>query len=178
MPVRAPAHAGTFLCVVPTTHKKENKHEQVQESIACHLALSIHIVWVPKYRFRVLQGAVGKEVYRCVMVFSQQLGCEVVELNVQPDHVHLLVSIPPKLSVSGLMGVLKGRTAIRIFTAFPFLKKKPYWGNHFWAKGYCVDSVGLNSEMIQKYVRFQEKEEMHQEQLQLEPGRGPSQKGR
>ncbi|CAE6872368.1 hypothetical protein R69658_08226 [Paraburkholderia aspalathi] len=137
-----------------------------------------HIVWVPKYRFRVLQGPVGKEVYKCVMVFSQQLGCEVVELNVQPDHVHLLVSIPPKLSVSGLVGVLKGRTAIRIFTAFPFLKKKPYWGNHFWAKGYCVDSVGLNSEMIQKYVRFQEKEEMHQEQLQLEPGRGPSQKGR
>ena len=137
-----------------------------------------HIVWVPKYRFRVLQGPVGKEVDKCVMVFSQQLGCEVVELNVQPDHVHLLVSIPPKLSVSGLMGVLKGRTAIRIFTSFPFLKKKPYWGNHFWAKGYCVDSVGLNSEMIQKYVRFQEKEEMHQEQLQLEPGRGPSQKGR
>jgi len=137
-----------------------------------------HIVWVPKYGFRVLQGPVGKEVYKCVMVFSQQLGCEVVELNVQPDHVHLLVSIPPKLSVSGLMGVLKGRTAIRIFTAFQFLKKKPYWGNHFWAKGYCVDSVGLNSEMIQKYVRFQEKEEMHQEQLQLEPGRGPSQKGR
>ncbi|CAB3804620.1 hypothetical protein LMG28614_06039 [Paraburkholderia ultramafica] len=137
-----------------------------------------HIVWVPKYRFRVLQGPVGKQVYKCVMVFSQQLGCEVVELNVQPDHVHLLVSIPPKLSVSGLMGVLKGRTAIRIFAAFPFLKKKPYWGNHFWAKGYCVDSLGLNSEMIQKYVRFQEKEEMHQEQLQLEPGRGPSQKGR
>jgi putative transposase len=125
-----------------------------------------------------LRGLVGKEVYKCVMVFSQQLGCEVVELNVQPDHVHLLVNIPPKLSVSGLMGVLKGRTAIRIFTVFPFLKKKPYWGNHFWAKGYCVDSVGLNSEMIQKYVRFQEKEEMHQQQLQLEPGRGPSQKGR
>ncbi|CAB3792227.1 hypothetical protein LMG28614_03477 [Paraburkholderia ultramafica] len=58
------------------------------------------------------------------------------------------------------------------------MKKKPYWGNHFWAKGYCVDSVGLNSEMIQKYVRFQETEERHQEQLQLEPGRGPSQKGR
>ena len=83
-----------------------------------------HIVWVPKYRFRVLQGPVGKEVYRCVMVFSQQLGCKVVELNVQPDHVHLLVSIPPKLSVSGLMGVLKGRTAIRIFTAFTFLKRE------------------------------------------------------
>ena len=79
-----------------------------------------HIVWVPKYRFRVLQGAVGKEVYKCVMVFSQQLGCEVVELNVQPDHVHLLVSIPPKLSVSGLMGVLKGRTPYEFLRPFHF----------------------------------------------------------
>ncbi|MDP3496352.1 MAG: transposase, partial [Candidatus Nitrotoga sp.] len=56
---------------------------------------------------------------------------------------------------------LKGRTAIRLFSVFPFLKKRPYWGNHFWAKGYCVDTVGLNGEMIQKYVWFQEKEEQH-----------------
>jgi hypothetical protein len=75
------------------------------------------------------------------MVFCQQLGCEVVELNVQADHVHLLVKVPPKLSISGLMGVLKGRTAIRLFSAFPFMRKKPYWGNHFWAKGYWVDTV-------------------------------------
>ena len=110
------------------------------------------------------------------MIFSQQLGCEVVELNVQADHVHLLVKVPPKLS--GLMGILKGRTAIRLFSVFPFLKKRLYWGNHFWAKGYCVDTVGLNGEMIQKYVRFQEKEEQHQEQLQLEPDRAPSRKAR
>ena len=57
-------------------------------------------------------------------------------------------------------------------------EKTPYWGNHFWAKGYCVDTVGLNSEMIQKYVRFQEKEEQHQEQLMLEPDRAPSRKAR
>ena len=137
-----------------------------------------HLVWVPKYRYRVLQGPIGREVFKRVMVFCQQLGCEVVELNVQVDHVHLLVKVPPKLSISGLMGVLKGRTAIRLFSAFPVMRKKPYWGNHFWAKGYCVDTVGLNSEMIQKYVRFQEKEEQHQEQLQLEPPSGPSRKGR
>jgi putative transposase len=113
-----------------------------------------------------------------VMVFCQQLGCEVVELNVQVDPVHLLVKVPPKVSISTLMGVLKGRTAIRLFTAFAVMRKKPCWGNHFWAKGYCVDTVGLNSEMIQKYVRFQEKEEQHQEQLQLEPQGGPSRKGR
>ena len=138
-----------------------------------------HLVWVPKYRFRIMQGPVGKEVYKCVMVFCQQLGCEVVELNVQADHVHLLVKMPPKLSISELMGVLKGRTAIRLFSVFSYIRKKPYWGNHFWAKGYCVDTVGLNSEMIQKYVRFQEKEEMHQQQLQLNQGNeAPSRKAR
>ena len=93
--------------------------------------------------------------------------------------MHRVVKVPPKLSISLLMGVLKGRTAIRLFTEFPSLRKKPYWGNHFWAKGYCVDTVGLNSEMIQKYVRFQEKEELHQQQLQLDQRTGgPSKKGR
>jgi putative transposase len=112
------------------------------------------------------------------MIFCQQLSCEVVELNVQADHAHLLVKIPPRLSVSSLMGTLRGRTAIRLFNVFPFLTKRPYWGNHIWAKGYCVDTVGLNGEMIQKYVRFQEKEEQHQDQLQLEPGGAPSRKAR
>jgi putative transposase len=100
------------------------------------------------------------------------------KLNVQKDPIHLLVKVPPKLSIFELMGVLKGRSAIRISSVFPFLRKKPYCGNHFWAKGYCVDTVGLNGEMIQKYVKFQEKEELRQEQLQLEPHSGPSRKGR
>ena len=61
---------------------------------------------------------------------------------------------------------------------FPYMRKKPFWGNHFWAKGYCVDTVGLNSEMLQKYVKFQEKEELHQQQLLLEQENGPSPRGR
>jgi len=81
--------------------------------------------------------------------------------------VHLLVKVPPRLSISELMGVLKGRTAIRLFNVFPSLRKKPYWGNHFWAKGYCVDTVGLDADMIRKYVRYQEKKEQQVEQLQL-----------
>ena len=83
------------------------------------------------------------------MTFCQQLGCEIVEINVLVDHVHLLLKVPPKLSISGLMGVLKGRTAIRLFDVFPSLRKKPYWGNHFWATRYCVDTVRLRSEMVQ-----------------------------
>ena len=88
---------------------------------------------------------------------------EVVELNVQPDHVHLLVMVPPKTSISDFVGTMKGRTAIRVFNKFRDLKQKPYWGNHFWSKGYCVDTVGLDEEMIRKYVRYQEKIEQRQE---------------
>ena len=124
-----------------------------------------HIVWVPKYRFRVLTGKVLEEVKKTIHVYCGRLGCEVVELNVQIDHVHLLVKVPPKRSISELMGYVKGKTAIQVFRQFPELKKKPYWGNHFWARGYCVDTVGLNEEMIRKYVKFQEKEE-HRQELQ------------
>lgn len=78
-----------------------------------------HIVWVPKYRFRVLVGPIAKEVHQCVMLFSHRLNCHVVELNIQKDHVHLLVKVPPKVAISELMGVLKGRIAIRLIHQFP-----------------------------------------------------------
>jgi putative transposase len=94
-----------------------------------------HNVWVPKYRHRVLTGEVGQEVKNCIQVFSGQLGCEVVELNIQQDHIHLVSNVPPKVSISQFMGTLKGRTGIRVFSKFPYLKDKPYWGNHFWAPG-------------------------------------------
>jgi putative transposase len=149
---------------------------QVCKSIACDLALSIPRGLGAEVPIPDVARSGGHEAYKCVMTFCQQLGCEVVELNVQIDHIHLLVKVPPRQSISDLMGVLKGRTAIWLFNAFPFLRKKPYWGNHFWARGYCIDTVGLNSEMIQKYVRFQEKEELRQEQLQLETRVGPSRK--
>ncbi len=121
-----------------------------------------HIVWVPKYRYRVLKGPVAEEVFASIQEFCGQLGCEVVEVNVQPDHVHLLVKIPPKVSISEFMGTVKGRTAIRVFKKYPYLKERPYWGNHFWADGYCVDTVGLDAEMIRKYVAFQERKEREQ----------------
>ena len=126
-----------------------------------------HIVCVPKYRYRILTGAVSYEVRRCVRLFSSQKKCEIMELNVQVDHVHLVVMIPPKLSVSDYLGIIKGRTAIRIFKKFTELKVKPYWGNHFWAPGYCVDTVGLDEDKIRKYVQYQEKRERHDEQKSL-----------
>jgi len=123
-----------------------------------------HIVWVTKYRYRVLKNQVGYEVGKTVRIQAERLGCELVELNIQPEHVHLLIKVPPKTSISKLMGAVKGKTALQIFKQFPYLKEKPYWGNHFWAKGYCVDTVGVDAEIIRKYVKYQEKRE---KQLEL-----------
>jgi putative transposase len=106
---------------------------------------------------------VGQEVEQCIRAFSERLGAEVVELNVQADHVHLLAMVPPKVSISQFVGTIKGRTAIRVFNKFRHLKKKPYWGNHFWARGYCVDTVGLDAEKIRKYVKYQEEKDKYNE---------------
>lgn len=126
-----------------------------------------HIVWTPKYRFKILKGNVGKELYRSIYILCNMKDCEVLELNVQPDHVHLVVIVPPKVSISTWMGVLKGRSAIRLFNKFPHIRKK-LWGNHFWARGYFVDTVGVNEEMIRRYVRHQDKKDQEYEaQLEL-----------
>ena len=118
-----------------------------------------HIVWVPKYRFRILKGAVKELVEHDIRMLCQWKSCEVEELNVQEDHIHLLVSVPPKVSISTLMGTLKGKIAIKVFKSYPKLKQKPYWGNHFWARGYFVSTVGLDEDTIRRYVKHQEKEE-------------------
>ena len=78
-----------------------------------------------------MKGKIGEEIRKTIIVQSERLGCEIVELNVQVDHVHLLIKVPPKVSISALMNVMKGKSAIRVFGKFPELKKRPYWGNHF-----------------------------------------------
>lgn len=126
-----------------------------------------HIVWTPKYRHKILKGNVGKEVCRCIYVYSNMKGCKVVELNVQIDHIHLVVRLPPSLSVSKYMGFVKGRTAIKLFNKFPYLRKKKLWGNRFWQRGYFVDSVGMNEEIIRRYVRHQDKVGKEEEERQM-----------
>ena len=122
-----------------------------------------HIVFVPKYRFRVLTGAVAELVEHDIQVLSEWREVKVWELSVQADHVHLVCSIPPKLSVSKFLGLLKGKLAIKLFKSYPKLRKKPYWGNHFWARGYFVSTVGVDEEMIRRYVRHQEERERQEE---------------
>ncbi len=95
------------------------------------------------------------EVANSIKMLCEWKGCEVEEMNVQKDHIHLVVSIPPKISVSQLMG----KIAIKLFKSYPSLKRKPYWGNHFWARGYFVNTVGIDEEVIKRYVKYQEEEE-------------------
>ena len=122
-----------------------------------------HIVFTPKYRFRVLTGLVRTLVEHDIRVICQWKEVEVEELSIQADHIHMVCSIPPKISVSDFMGTLKGKLAIKLFKTYPELKKKPYWGNHFWAQGYFISTVGLDADMIKRYVKYQEHEEQKEE---------------
>ena len=91
--------------------------------------------------------------------------CEVGELKVQSDHVHLVVMVPPKTSISKYMGRVKGKSALRVFSVFRDLRKKRYWGNHLWSPGYCVGTVGLDEEQIRKYVKYREQQELRQQEI-------------
>ena len=122
-----------------------------------------HVVWVPKYRYRILTGAVAELMDRDIRLLCEWKDVEVLELNIQADHIHALFSIPPKIAISTFMGFLKGKLAIKVRKSYPRLRKKPYWGNHFWARGYFVNTVGLNEDLIRRYVKYQEEHERREE---------------
>ena len=125
-----------------------------------------HIVFCPKYRMRVLRDEIAEYTRQQIYQLCRQKDrVRVLELNVQPDHVHLVLSIPPKYAVSNLMGYLKGKLALRLFSQFEYLGKR-YWGRHLWTRGYCVSTIGLDEEKIRKYVKWQEKREKEQEAAQ------------
>ena len=125
-----------------------------------------HVVFCPKYRLRILKGDLGAYVAEKIQKLSKQKdSVEIFELNVRPDHVHLVASIAPKYAVSKMMGFLKGKVAISVFQHYPHIGKQ-YWGRHMWSRGYCVSTVGLAEERIRKYVQWQEKKEKQQEAIQ------------
>ncbi len=126
-----------------------------------------HAVFCPKYRHRVLKGEVGSYTERLLRrLVEQKDEMELLELNVQADHIHMVVVIPPKYAVSEVMGYLKGKTAIRLFQRYKELGKQ-YWGRHLWSRGYCVSTVGLDEEKIRKYVKWQEQKDKEAEQQGL-----------
>lgn len=119
---------------------------------------SYHIVWTPQCRFKILEGVVARLLEHKIRAICEWKKVEILELNIQKDHVHMVVTIPPRISISEMMGILKGKTAIAVFKQMSGLRKKPYWGNHFWSRVYCVTTIGMDEEKIRRYVRYQENE--------------------
>ena len=122
-----------------------------------------HIVFVPKYRFRILEGLIKELLDTDIRKLCEWKTAEIEEMSIQKEHIHMVVSIPPKVSISEFMGIIKGKTAIKIFKSYPQLRQKPYWGNHFWAPGYFVNTIGIDEELIKRYVKYQEDEEKKEE---------------
>ena len=114
-----------------------------------------HIVFTPKYRRKAIYGQYKKSIGQILRQLCNYKGVEIVEGHLMPDHVHMLVSIPPKYSVSQFMGYLKGKSSLMIFDKHANLKYK-FGNRHFWAEGYYVSTVGLNEATIAKYIREQE----------------------
>ena len=114
-----------------------------------------HVVFIPKYRRKVLFGRLRRQVGAILRDLCRQRGVELLEGSAMPDHVHMLLAIPPKFSVAHTIGFLKGKSAVRIHREL--LKQRRATGLHFWATGYCVSTVGLDEERIRRYVREQEK---------------------
>jgi len=118
-----------------------------------------HIILCLKYRYPILKGKievlVRNQLYR---LCGQKDQIAIEEINIQPDHIHMILSIPPKYSVSEIMGLLKGKTALILFQQQKELTKQ-YWGRHIWSRGYCASTVSLNEEQIRKYVKWQQEKE-------------------
>jgi len=124
-----------------------------------------HVVVVPKFRRRVLYGRLRKGVGRILRDLCRQRGVELLEGHLMPDHVHMCLSIPPKYSVSHTIGFLKGKSAVRIHREL--MKERRVIGLSFWAKGYCVSTVGFEEAAVRKYIREQEQLETGQGDLDL-----------
>ena len=125
-----------------------------------------HVVWIPKYRRKELYGKKRDVVVRTIKKWAQIKGVEILEGHALRDHIHLCLSIPPKYSVAGIIGLLKGKSASEVMS-FGTKSSRMVRGRRFWARGYCVSTVGLDEESIRMYIRDQEKQEKLQEELDL-----------
>lgn len=114
-----------------------------------------HLVFVPKYRRKVLYGQIRRELGPIFHELARQKGCRIIEGHIRPDHIHMLIEIPPKLAVSSVVGFLKGKSAIEIARRFGG-KQRNFNGEHFWARGYAVSTVGFEEETVRAYIRDQE----------------------
>ena len=126
-----------------------------------------HIVFAPKYRRQVIYGKIKTDIGQILRKLCEYKGVEIIEAEACPDHIHMLVSIPPKYSISQIMGYLKGKSSPMIFDRHANLKYK-YGNRQFWCKGYYVDTVGRNKKAIQEYIKKQLQEDIANDQVSLQ----------
>lgn len=131
-----------------------------------------HLVFTPKYRRKVIYGQLKRDIGKILRKLCEMKEVEIIEAHAMPDHIHMLVRIPPKLSVSGFMGFLKGRSAVIIHERHANLKYN-YGNRSFWSKGYYVSTVGLNQKTIAKYIREQEAEDRVRDSINKREYRDP-----
>ena len=123
-----------------------------------------HIVFAPKYRRQVIYGEIRSDIGKILRQLCQQKNVEIIEAEACPDHIHMLASIPPNLSVAQFMGYLKGKSSLMIFDRHANLKYR-YGNRHFWCRGYYVDTVGRNEKKIAEYVRNQLQEDIAEDRI-------------
>ncbi len=144
---------------------KSDKNE-VKSSAHSKYRCQYHIVFAPKYRRKEIYGQIKKDIGEILRKLCEQKGVEIIEAEACPDHIHMLVSIPPHLSVSQFVGYLKGKSSLMIFDRHANLKYK-YGNRHFWCRGYYVDTVGKNKRIIAEYIRNQLEEDYAADQISL-----------
>ena len=125
-----------------------------------------HVIWIPKYRKKAIFGELRKYLGEIFRELAQQKECTVIEGHLMPDHVHIMLAIPPKYSVAQVVGFMKGKSAIQIARNFQG-RKKNFVGQNFWARGYYVSTVGKDEEAVRAYIQHQEKEDKRFDQLKL-----------
>lgn len=125
-----------------------------------------HIVFAPKYRRQIIYGKIKADIGQMLRKLCEYKGVEIIEAEACKDHIHMLVSIPPKFSVAQIMGYLKGKSSLMIFEKYANLKYK-YGNRHFWCRGYYVSTVGANKKAIQEYIRNQLQEDYSDDQMSI-----------
>lgn len=125
-----------------------------------------HIVFAPKYRRHVIYGKIKVDIGNMLRKLCEYKGVEIIEAEACPDHIHMLISVPPKYSVAQIVGYLKGKSSLMIFEKYANMKYK-YGNRHFWCRGYYVDTVGKNKKAIAEYIRKQLQEDIGYEQLTM-----------
>ena len=151
---------------------KKDERSEIKSTAHSRYRCQYHIVFAPKFRRKEIYGQLKKDIGEILRTLCKQKGVEIIEAEACPDHIHMLLSIPPKISVSGFMGYLKGKSSLMIFQRYGNMKFA-YRNREFWCKGYYVDTVGKNTKAIKTYIENQLKQDKETDQLSLFDPRDP-----